>query len=69
MESRIKKLSSQLGHKIPDAGAHIPHVVVGLIRKRRSKKKDAKEQLVGGSKVKPTKEYNPHPFEFVPGSM
>lgn len=66
---RIKKLTSQLGHRIPDPGAHIPHVVVGLIRKRRSKRAGLAENLKGGSKVRPIIENNPYPMDFLPGSM
>lgn len=69
MVSRRKKLASQLGKKIPEPGAHMPHVVVGLLKKRRTRKSDLNQQLEGGSKVKPIKEYDPHPMEFLPGSM
>ena len=56
----VRKYSSQLGRKIPDAGAHIPHVVVGLIRKRRTKKHNDIYKD-GGSKIDPRMEYNPYP--------
>lgn len=66
---RAKKLSSQLGHTIKDLGAHMPSSVVGVIRKRRKKSEALKQNLVGGSKVKPLKEYDPYPMEFLPSSM
>lgn len=66
---RIKKLSSQLGHRIAEPGAHMPSAAVGIIRKRRSQKAGINERLKGGSQVKPIKEYNPFPFDFIPSSM
>lgn len=63
------RYKNQLGKKIPDPGAHMSHVVVGLIRKRRTRKKEMSESLKGGSKQDPRKEYNPYPVEFQPGSM
>lgn len=64
-----KKYANQLGKQIPDPGAHMSHVVVGLIRKHRTKKDETKENLKGGSKQDPRKEYNPYPVEFTPGSL
>lgn len=69
MVHRYRQMGEQLGRRIPDPGAHMPHVVVGLIRKRRSKKHDFRENLKGGSKESPIKEYNPYPMDFLPGSM
>lgn len=71
METRFKKLASQLGKKIPNPGAHIPHAVVGLIRRRNSKKKGLNEKLEikGNRKGSLLDKYNPFPFEFLPGSM
>lgn len=66
---RVKKLSSQLGHKINDIGSHMPSAAVGIIRKRRSKKQGFDERLKGGSHVKPLKEYDPFPMDFLPSSM
>lgn len=69
MEPRYKRLSSQLGKTINDMGAHMPHAVVGIIRKRRTRKHETGERLNGGSRVKPLTEYNPYPVEFTPASM
>jgi hypothetical protein len=66
---RVKYLSNQLGKKIQEPGAHIPNAAVGIIRKRRTKKQELKERLVGGHGVKPTKENNPYPVEFSPASL
>ena len=66
MEARHKKLASQLGKTISHIGTHIPHAVVGIIRKRRSLKSGLQENLKGGSKVSPLKEYNPYPLDFPP---
>ncbi len=66
---RVKKLSSQLGHKIHDIGAHMPSAAVGIIRKRRSQRAGLKENLKAGSKVKPIVSDNPYPMDFLPGSM
>lgn len=71
MEARFKKLANQLGKKIHDPGAHIPHAVVGLIKRRNSKKKGLKEKLEikGNRKGSLLDKYNPFPLEFEPGSM
>lgn len=69
MDMRVKKISSQLGKRIPEPGAHMPSAAVGLLRKRRTKKDGRDERLVGGSGVKPMKSDPPFPLEFEPGSM
>ncbi len=69
---RFKKLASQLGKKIPDPGAHIPHAAVALIRRRNSKKEALNEKLhvKNGNKNKSLlRQYNPFPMDFLPGSM
>jgi hypothetical protein len=69
---RFRKLASQLGKKIPDPGAHMPHAVVGLIRRRISKKEAYRENIhiKNGSKKKSLlRDYNPFPMDFIPGSM
>lgn len=69
MDMRVKKISSQLGKRIPEPGAHMPSSAVGILRKKRSEKKELNEELKGGSHQKPIKEYNPFPMKFLPGSM
>lgn len=66
---RTKYLAHQMGKNINHIGSHMPSAVVGIIRKRRSKAAGESENLKGGSKVAPLKEYNPYPFNFIPGSM
>lgn len=58
---RIKKLSSQLGHRISEPGAHIAHAAVLILKKRR-RKGDAKYL---STTVSPTaqQEHNPFPFQ------
>lgn len=69
MDMRVRKISNQLGKRISDPGAHMPSAAVGILRRKRSEKKDVKEELKGGSHQKPIKEYNPFPMDFIPGSM
>lgn len=38
MESRYKKIASNLGKKIPNPGVHMPHAAIGVLRQRRKKK-------------------------------
>lgn len=66
---RTKYLSSQMGKSINHMGAHMPSAVVGILRKRRSKKEALAENLKGGSKVEPLKEYDPYPNDFLPTGM
>lgn len=71
MEPRYKKLANQLGHKIIDPGAHMPHAAVALIQRRNSKKKGFNEKLEikGNRKGSLLEKYNPFPLDFIPGSM
>lgn len=55
-----QKYRNQLGKKIQDPGAHMPHAVVGILLKKQ-RKKDRLYHQKGGSKVKPVVEYNPYP--------
>lgn len=64
MPSRYRTMGEQLGKTIPHIGAHMPSAVVGIIRKRRKKRDEISENLKGGSKVAPLKEYSPYPVEF-----
>ena len=66
---RTKYLASQLGKNISNIGSHMPHAVVGILRKRRRKEEGFHIMEKGGSKVKPLAEYNPYPMEFLDGSM
>jgi hypothetical protein len=62
--NRYKKLSSQLGKKISEPGAHMAHSAVGLLLKKR-RLKDREMYIKGGSSQKPIKEYDPFPREQV----
>lgn len=57
---RVKKLSSQLGHTIKGPGTHMPHVAVGILKKKR---KRGQEKYMDDT-VSPTamREANPFPF-------
>lgn len=58
--NRVKKLSSQLGHRISNPGAHIAHAAVLVLKKKR-KKGDEKYM---DERINPTamQEHNPFPF-------
>lgn len=58
-----------MGKNVSSIGSHMSSAVVGILRKRRSRKEGENQNLKGGSKVKPLKEYDPYPFDFIPGSM
>lgn len=63
------KFESQLGKTPGHYGSHMSHVVVGLIRKRRTKKEEKRDQILKDGKTKPLESDNPFPAEFIPGSM
>jgi len=71
MAYRYRKLANQLGKKIQDPGAHMPHAAVALIRRRNTKKQGMNEkiEIKSGSKGSLLRKYNPFPMEFLPGSM
>ena len=62
--NRKRKLSNQLGKKIKNPGAHMPHAAVGILRKMRKAKQDLKEQLLNKRVTDPRKISNPYPEEF-----
>lgn len=72
MAYRNRYLANQLGKKIKDPGAHMPHAAVALIRRRNSKANGFNEKLEmkksgQGQDIK--KSHNPFPLEFLPSSM
>ena len=60
---------NQLGKKIANPGAHIPHAAVALILKKRRKKQDMKDDSPVKLRTEPKKSYSPFPMEFQPENM
>jgi hypothetical protein len=69
---RYRKLESQLGKKIEEPGAHMPHAAVGLLRKLRRKRRenqDMVEPLKLERDMKAIDKNDPFPLELNVDSM
>ena len=63
MDMRIKKISSQLGSRLSDPGAHMAHAAVLILRHRRRRKKETGSLGRQDSQDPPKESKNPFPFE------